>query len=188
VTTSPHLLLQTIRSRARILQFGAIPQEQIEEYLVRKAGRSREDAQLQALLCEGSLSTALALDSSEYRSIRAQALQFTRLLLAGDSFAEISALAASLAKQKDSFRVWIDAVLLILQDAYYAKIAPERMGQKDLQEDLKSLTRPAARMEVLDALKGMKRLRKSLRINVNRQLALEALFLEHRAAYPRRVG
>jgi DNA polymerase III subunit delta' len=188
VTTNPYLLLETIRSRSRILQFGGIPQPQIEDYLVKVAGRSPADARLTAIFSEGSLGAALAFDTSEYREIRIRALQFARLLLSGGSFAELSALSSVLAKQKDSFQSWIEAVWAILQDIYYAKVAPQRMGQQDILEDINLISRSTTRSAVLSAMDGIKHIRGALRRNVNRQIALEALFLEHRAAHARQTG
>jgi DNA polymerase III subunit delta' len=179
VTANPYMLLETIRSRSRVLQFGGIPQRQIEEYLVNAAGRSREDSRLAVVFGEGSLGSALAFNTSQYKEIRAQAFQFAKLLLLEGGFAELSALSSVLAKQKDSFQDWVEALGAILQDIYYAKIAPQRIGQQDILEELTRISDSASRSAIISAINGLKQLKGALRRNANRQIALEALFLSH---------
>jgi DNA polymerase-3 subunit delta' len=178
VTAKPYSLLGTIRSRARLLQFGPIPENLIEEYLVQQAARTREDARLAAVLINGSLGTALALDVAENRELRRQALRFISLLLRGESFAQGSALAAGIAKDKESFPSWLEIAATLLQDVYYAQISPERMRQVDIAAELKDLARAASHQQVVAAIESFKDLRATLPLNLNRQIALEALLLQ----------
>ena len=180
LTTKPHALLTTIRSRSRILQFGAIPQDQVEEHLVRQYGRGREEARLAALFSQGSLGAAIAFDSGDYREARAKALAFARQLLGNGDFADASGLAAEITKDRkdrDGFLLWLEALAAVLQDAYYTFAAPGRVGQPDLQAELGQLASRSSRAAVVSALRAVQELRRSVNNNVNRQLALEALFL-----------
>jgi DNA polymerase III subunit delta' len=177
ITTNPYMLLETIRSRSRLLQFAGIPQGEIEEYLVNVAGRSQQDSRLAAVFSGGSLGSALAFNTSKFKQIRSQALEFTKLLLLGGSFAEISALSSSLAKQKDLFQDWIEAFGAVLQDVYYAKIDPRRIGQQDILQEINGIANSTVRSAVTAAIDGLQQLRGVLRRNANRQLALESLFL-----------
>jgi len=177
VTPKPYALLSTIRSRARLLQFGPIPEEKISEYLVGNAGRSPEDARLAAAFCNGSLGTALAFDAARNREVREKALRFVSLLLRREEFTQASALAAAVAKDKEFFQVWIEMAATLLQDVYYAQTAPRRMSQQDIIPAIASLAETAPHPSVLAAIDAVKSLRAALPLNVNRQLALEALFL-----------
>lgn len=181
VTSNPHLLLSTIRSRSRLLQFSGISQDRIEDHLIRKAGWSPKDAHLAAGLSRGSLGSALAFDAAGYIAVRAQALRFVSLLLSRGSYAEASRLAAVTTKDKDAFPVWMEAVLNVLQDLFYAKTAPGRMGQDDMLQDLKNLAGGVSAGAVMSAVRAFDKLRRGLRQNVNRQIALEALFLSETA-------
>jgi len=181
VTSNPYLLLTTIQSRSRLLQFSGIPQDRIEAHLVQNAGWSPEDAHLAAALSRGSLGNALAFDAGSFIPVRAQALRFVSLLLSRGSYAEASRLTAGTVKDKDAFPVWVEAVLTILQDLFYAKTAPERMGQRDILEDLRTLAGSTSAVAVTSAVRAVDRLRRGLRQNVNRQIALEALFLSETA-------
>jgi DNA polymerase III subunit delta' len=179
VTTRPYLLLETIRSRARVLQLGAIAEDVIERYLVAKSGRAPEDARLAAALSNGNLSAALAFHADRYKEIRRKALLFAGLLLHRGSFAEVSALIAAVAKDKDkdSFQAWIEMVSTLLQEVYYAQAAPRRMSQLDIAAEIAGLARSAPRAAVVAAIDAIKKLKSAIQQNVNRQLALEALFL-----------
>jgi DNA polymerase-3 subunit delta' len=177
VTTNPYMLLETIRSRSRMLQFGEIPQDQIEQYLVRTEGRSIEDARLAAALGGGSLAAALDFNTGEYQDIRKQALHFVNLLLREGTFAEASAMASQVTKDKLLFEIWIESVAAILQDIYYAGRATERVGQRDLLAELQGISQNTSSPMLLRSIDAVRKLKSGLQFNVNRQLALEAMFL-----------
>ena len=177
VTTNPFVLPDTIRSRSRLLQFCAIPCELIERHLIEKEGRSSEAARLAALLSGGGLANALAFSVEEYKEVRTKALRFVSLLLAKGSFASISAMAGQVAQEKEEFLFWLASVEAILQDVYYAQVAPQRIGQTDLSDELKRLAQAAPHRLVVAAIQWLKGLRTGLFCNVNRQMALEAMFL-----------
>ena len=95
ITANPYTLLQTIRSRSRMLQFGEIPQDRIERHLIQQEGRAVEEARLAAAISGGSMAAALAVNTEEYRDIRIQALEFVSLLLKRGRFIDVSNAAQS---------------------------------------------------------------------------------------------
>ena len=177
VTPKPYALLSTIRSRARLLPFGPIPEEKISEYLAGNKDRSPEDARMAAAFSNGSLGAALAFDAVKNREVRDQALRFVTLLLRREEFSQASALAAAVAKDKELFQAWLEMTATLLQDIYYAQTAPGRMSQHDILPTLAGMAETVPRPAVLAAIDAVKDLRAALQLNVNRQLALEALFL-----------
>jgi DNA polymerase-3 subunit delta' len=191
VTTKPFELLTTIRSRSRMLQFSGIPQHQIEEFLVRRAGRPLDEARMSAVLSRGSLAAALDFDGELYQELREKALRFVSLLLTKGSFHEASSIATFVVKykkDKEAFTIWLESVEALLQDVYFAHFAPARMIQSDLRAELEKLTRASSRREVVSAIEAIKSLRLSLQRNVQRQLAVEALFLSLAGGAPREPG
>jgi DNA polymerase III subunit delta' len=178
VTTNPYMLLDTIRSRSRILQFGEIPQDQIEQHLIMNEKRTMEDARLAAALSGGSLAKALDFNTNEYRDIRKQAFHFIILLLNQRQFAEASAVAAQVSKDKQYFQLWIESVSTLLQDIYYSGIAAERVGQRDLFDKMAELGSRTPHATLIRAIDGIRRVKSNLLYNVNRQIALEAMYLE----------
>ena len=177
VTTKPYLLLETIRSRAHRLQFGPLPAEVIENHLAAQEGRSLEDARLAAALSNGSLGAALACDIGRHREIQGSALSFVSLLLRKGKFADASTLVAGITKEKEMFQAWTDLAQTLLQDVYYAQMAPKRMSQPELAGELAALAQSTSRAAVVSAIEALKQFKEALQQNVNRQVALEALFL-----------
>jgi DNA polymerase-3 subunit delta' len=177
VSAKPYLLLGTIRSRARMVQLGPIAGDVIENHLVVREGRSREDARMAAALSNGSLGAALAFDADRNREIRQPALRFVSLLLQKGKFAQASALAAGISKEKETFQAWVELAQTLLQDVYYAQMAPARMSQPDIAGELAELAQSTSHAAVVAAIEAIKQLKAALQQNVNRQLALEALFL-----------
>ena len=178
VTTNPYLLLGTIRSRSRMLQFGGIPQDRIESHLMSIEGRKAEEARMAAVFSNGSLGIALSLDPDRYRELRTQALSFVSLLIKRGRFAEVSRLAAAVSKEKELFPAWVEAVTTLLQEVYFAIVAPQRLARSDVAGEIDALARIASRSFIVSAIESLKQLRFAVQLNANRPLALEALFLE----------
>jgi len=181
IATNPYLLLETIRSRARILPFGEIPPEEIARYLMQNEGKSEPDALLAAALSGGSLGAALEFNTAEYRDARESALEFVELLLGRGSFTRASAIAADAAKDKDVFQTWIESASALLRDIYYSGVTAGRVGQRDIIEKLQALRQKTRHPHLVRAIEAMSRLQTDLHYNVNRQIALEALFIKSSA-------
>ena len=178
ITSKPYALLPTIRSRCRLLQFGGLPQQEIEEYLIGVQKLDSKEARLAAFFSNGSLGAALSFDSQHYPKVRKQALLFVQLLLSPSSrFTEASRLSALQYKDKDGFQPWMESVMALLQDVYFAQVAPERMGRSDIADELTQLAASVPRSRIVSAIEAMKTLKKELVHNVNRQIALESLYL-----------
>ena len=179
IATNPYLLLETIRSRARILPFGEIPADRIARHLARNEGKSESDALLAAALSGGSLGAALEFNTMEYRDVRESALEFVALLLSRGSFTSASSLVMSVTKDKDKdvFRTWIESAAALLRDVYYSGVAAGRVGQRDLIEKLQVLRQKTRHSHLVRAIDAVRKLQMDLHYNVNRQIALEALFV-----------
>jgi DNA polymerase-3 subunit delta' len=178
ITTSPYMLLETIRSRSQMLHFGEIPRNQIERYLVDREGRTPDDAQLAAAMSGGSLAAALSFNTGEYLDVRRLALQFITLIFKKGKFSEASSLAAQVAKDRQSFQLWIESVTVLLRDVYYAGLGAGRTGQPDIVETMEELSRTAPHAVLLRTIEAIRKLKGNLSYNVNRQIALEALFID----------
>jgi len=177
IATNPYMLLETIRSRARLLPFGEIPADRIARLLMENEGKSEPDAFLAAALSGGSLGAALGFDTAEYRDSRESALEFITLLLSRGSFTRAGVLAAGVAKDKDVFRTWIESAAALLRDIYYSGVAAERVGQSDIIGKLQALRQKTRHSHLVSAIEAINKLQMDQHYNVNRQIALEALFI-----------
>lgn len=69
LTSNPHLLLPTIRSRCQELELSSISQEIIEKYM-QELGLDKREARLLAFFAKGDLENAQRFDLQEFRSKR----------------------------------------------------------------------------------------------------------------------
>lgn len=180
LTGNPYALLGTIRSRCRMIQFGRIPQRHIEKNLKEKRGFDPEAARRAAACGNGSLGAAASFDAERDAEMRDRALEFARVLLAGESFFEASTLAASLAKDKEEYEDWLDVLELLLMEAYVSRFAPERFSPTENVGGPGRLESPASAERLARAIEAVKALRRARSYNLNRQIALEAVFLRMR--------
>jgi DNA polymerase-3 subunit delta' len=74
LVTTLDRLLPTIRSRGRLVRFRALPDEFVEELLVRDHGLSAEDARIVARFSEGGMDQSSALVRSKFLAIRRELL------------------------------------------------------------------------------------------------------------------
>jgi hypothetical protein len=65
----------------------------------------------------------------------------------------------------------------VLQDVYYAQVAPRRLADGG-SADIRRLVSSLPRSRVVAALEAMRDLQTALEQNANRQIALEALYLD----------
>lgn len=177
VTVNPYLLLTTIRSRSRVLQFGGIPPAQIANKVREVCKCTEEEAELAAAVSGGSLQTALGFDGGRFKEARALALRYVGIVLRGGRFAELSGIATTLHKDGELFPVWMEAIRILLMDIYFAKVAPDRVVQRDLGPDLASLAGAVGRERIVALIRSMAWLKEALLRNIGRQLALESIFL-----------
>ena len=177
VTTNPYMLLETIRSRSRMLQFAEVPQDRIERHLVEKEGKNIDEARLAAALSRGSLAAAVSFSARDYRQLREQALEFVALLSKPGRFTEVSHAAARVSKDKEFFQLWIASVAALLQDVYYAGAAKERVGQRDILDRIEEIGKDLPRSRIVAMIEAVRKLNRDLQFNVNRQIALEAMFI-----------
>ena len=86
-------------------------------------------------------------------------------------------IAAQVSKDKDFFQSWIESTAALLQDIYYAGIAPERIGQYDLLKRMEELAKSVPHSRLVRIISAVGKLNRDLQYNVNRQLALESMFV-----------
>ncbi len=132
IASSPELLLATIRSRCAKIQFGPLPVEFIAGKVQSERQLDRATAQLAALMSEGSLSRALALDLDALTRRREVIALFEaaagRQLPAMLQFAETFGASREVAEEVLAvLRVWLRDLLTVRSGA-------ARLNYADLRE------------------------------------------------------
>ena len=94
ITSSPQMLLTTIRSRCQLFRLGPLPLGLLGRHLEEHLSLEPEEARLRAALASGSLGVALAFESDAYRDRRERLLAMLEGLGGADALARLEAAEA----------------------------------------------------------------------------------------------
>lgn len=153
VTERPHLILPTIRSRCRTLEFALVARDEIARALV-AAGQPADRANLLAFLANGSMDDALDRDWDEVLAGRRGAWERFRALLAGRGGSDfLNAFAfVTRAMGGDEFRATLELFASFARDAILVREGGE--GRFLLNPDLEDGIRAAAESASLRRLQS----------------------------------
>lgn len=186
VTARPASLLTTIRSRCQSIRFAPLTSAEIEDHLKRNKLRAGEDARLVARLARGRLGEALKLNPDAYRERRTLMLGVLESLLASPADAARLLRATeelSDPKRKDDFASQLDALAVLVRDAWLLSLDPRaEIVNEDLRDNLARQVKSLPSSRAARWLSQIEELRASLAVNVNRRAATDALFLSMAAA------
>ena len=180
LTARPASLLPTIRSRCQVVRFAPLTAAEIEDYLVQHKKRAGAEARLAALLAQGRLGRALALNLDAYRQQRDAMLAVLEALAARPDRVQLLRAAEDLsdAKRKDDYEPSLDALELLIHDAWRLALDPAaQIVNEDLRERLRKSCGGVTNRRVAAWLARIEELRAQLAVNVNRRVATDALFL-----------
>lgn len=175
VTANAGAVLPTILSRCQRLHFPALPQQTVEEFLV-KTGCAPDTARIAASLAGGSLKKAIEIGAEEALADRKKLLE----RIASLSTREIGALFAAaeeLASDKGKALETLDLLTAYLRDILLLQGGSREVVNGDL---IPLIERNAARFspeQVMERIGHVFEARHALRRNVNPRLALEVLFM-----------
>jgi len=184
LTSSPQSLLPTIRSRCQALRFERIPIELIVEELKTRRGLSGEESNLIAFLSEGSLGRALALDDN-ILSDRNELIR--RLSQVESDFASSvlgvveTILKGSSDDDNEQLKIYVEFILLWLRDLINVKIGldEDSLINRDLIPVSREYARRHSLEKIVEKLNFVEQVSNSiLRLNANKQIALENLVLK----------
>jgi len=184
LTSSPQSLLPTIRSRCQSLRFEGIPIELIVEELKTRRGLSSEESTMIAFLSEGSLGRALNLDD-KILSDRNELI--SRLSRVETDFASSvlgvveSILRGSSNDDNEKLKIYLEFILLWLRDLISVKIGLDEdlLMNKHLISVSREYAGRYSLEKILEKLNFAEQVSNSiLRLNANKQIALENLVLK----------
>jgi len=184
VTDQPYAMLATIRSRCRTLHFSPIETDEIERYLAANYKRPAEDTRLLARIAMGRIGRALATDLSVFRERRKEMLALLEVLASGGDRLRLMKAAQFLSdaakKERSEFDERIDVFLLLCRDVYGLTLGEptSSIANVDVALRLEQVAASVTPPRVARWVEAFDRLVVQMRQNVNRQLALESIFLE----------
>jgi DNA polymerase III subunit delta' len=184
VTDQPYAMLPTIRSRCRTLHFSPVDAAELERYLAANFKRPSDDTKLLARIATGRVGRALGTDLSVYRERRKEMLALLEVLASDRDRLRLMKAAQFLAdaakKEKAEFDERIDIFLLLCRDVYGLTLGESStaIANVDVALRLEQIASSVTPSRVASWVDAFDTLLVRMRQNVNRQLALEAIFLE----------
>ena len=179
VTERPHLVLPTIRSRCRILEFALVAREEIARALV-AAGEPADRARLLAFLANGSLENALERNWDEVLEERRAAWGIFRALLAGGGGTDfLNAFAfVTRAMGGDDLRQTLELFASFARDVLLIKEGGEArlLLNPDLEAGLREAARTAGRGRLQSCLTAVDGTLAGLEKNRNLNLLATAFY------------
>jgi len=153
----------------------------MEKYLTANYPRPAPDVALLARLTEGRIGQATAFDLSTYRQERRTMVEMIELLVTGGNRFRLLKAAEYLGKkERDEFERELDLLASLLRDLFL--LAAGKSGDAviniDIADRLESLASKIEAQQLIKWVEKFDRLRAGLKININRQIALEAALLE----------
>jgi DNA polymerase III subunit delta' len=180
VTANSNTLLPTIRSRAMQIRFSPINTPELEQYLRQHSPRPAAELQLLSHLAQGSLGQAQSCDLSQYYTDRQQCLELLDLLLNRRLRPRLIKAAEYFGrKEREEFIPLLKLCQLLLHDLIALnRQVPTPIINHDINKQLAALAKVVG-FPVLAYLNDhLNQLHQDLTRNVNRQLALERIFLD----------
>ncbi|MEI8183566.1 MAG: DNA polymerase III subunit delta' [Desulfomonile sp.] len=180
VTSKPHLLLSTVRSRCRHIGFGPIALETLAEFLQQEKGMSPEKSWILAGMGCGSISQALEMDTPSLSRLREQMI--STLSDPGSSgIRGLIELSAHISSDRKRVSDAIHIALTWIQDLLRASVPNDHSTviNSDFAErirDISSRYSVDQMFRVYDEILNGSELIES-DINVNRNLITDIMFL-----------
>ncbi|MEW6733304.1 MAG: DNA polymerase III subunit delta' [Acidobacteriota bacterium] len=179
ITASPEALLPTIRSRAPQLRFAPLTRAAMESFLSANYPRPTADIQLLVRLANGSIGRAIGIDLSQYREQRKECLELLDLLVRQRHQLRLLKAAEYFGrKERPEFEARLELLLVLLRDLLCCRLElPDELVNFDIAARLKELAQVSDFRFIADLTEQLTTLQRELVRNLNRQLALEAIFL-----------
>lgn len=180
VTSRPDTLLPTIRSRCQIIRFGPVDTDEIEQFLIAEKAFSHDEARLAAKMAGGSVSKAIAADIAKLRDTREKLLGVIRSAMDGDA-ARLLMLSESMtdAKNKDDLEQNLEVFEALLFDIWRMRSTgdPNHIRNTDLVNEISQFSANGQARHIEDWLRGIAEFREGMNVNINKRVALDALFV-----------
>lgn len=180
LTSRPNSLLQTIRSRSQRLNFAPLTIAEMERFLTENYPRPAADTALLARVTEGRIGQATAFDLSDYRQQRRMLIELLELLATGKNRLRLLKAAEYIGKkEREEFEKDLNLLATLLRDLLLLAAGGNRQSitNTDVADRLEPLAAKAGLSRVMVWSEKFDEVRKRLRVNINRQIAMEAALL-----------
>lgn len=172
-------LLPTIRSRSMVVTLGALPAEEVEQYLAaNRPDWNPKQRALLARLSEGAVGRARSFDLAAYAAARTHALAMLNSALRAGDHSELFKITETYragAEGRDKTEKLLRALYSLLQDLTFVNSGtPELVRNTDIQTELKTLAEAIDFPWITLASDRLAEVERGMRRNLLRSLSLDA--------------
>ena len=180
ITAKPDALLSTIRSRSQIIRFARLSTDQVEQYLKDNFKRPPEDTRLLARISGGSLGRATTIDLSVYRERRQEMIDVIEWLTRDRNRVRLIKFADIFGRrEREDYENGLDILCSLLRDitVLMADKSSEQIANEDIRKHLQNYADVLSIKIISQWFDGIEEVRRNLRVNINRPVSTESLFL-----------
>ncbi len=182
ITANPNALLETIRSRCQPIRFAPLALDEMEAFIQTNFKRPPEENRLLARICRGCPGKAAGADLTHFRETRKEVLGLIELLGRKTQPARLVKAAGHFGKKdfsRQDFEDRLDLIAAVLHDLLCVLTGggDELLTNIDVAGKVRELSAMFTPDRLFAILEGFERVRRDLDRNINRTLALEALFV-----------
>ncbi len=177
--TNPYDLLPTIRSRAVPLNLGPVSDEEMRTFA---AARGMEDAGMRIRLARGSPGLALSLDLEAYDRRRSAMLTLLEVASGTAPFGRWVQYGESAAARQEKLELLLRVLYVLLEDVLALQQGSAEITNGDLREELAAIAAQVQFAWIRRAVAKVDELAELVRRNIQKNIALDALVIELRAA------
>lgn len=179
ISSKPHSLLPTIKSRCQILDFGKIEDKLIERYLIDNREINSENAKLISKFADGSLRVAIDIVTSDkFKEHREQVMKLSDVIIKNDLI-KVYDLLSEIGDQKEDINEILDLLNVWFRDLMFLKSfnSVEMVFNLDFEKELREQSRLINPSNTLIYIELIENTKKKIASNVNCTLALESCVL-----------
>lgn len=179
LATNGYSLLPTITSRCQIVKFNSIERHVIENVLVDKFNKSREQARFIASFSNGIIGRAIELaESDDFKKLRDETIEKLQIVMNGDKLKAFT-VSEFFEQNKEKIEEIMDIILLWYRDLLIYKETQNKdfLINKDQIELIFQCCQRLSKKKIMDIIDIVNRTKEDIRSNLNFQLVTEVMLL-----------
>jgi len=178
VTSNPHRIIQTIKSRCQLFMFSPIAKDEIERALALK-GYGEDKARILSLLVSGNLKQALTLEWEEVQAQREQAWHlFLAFLRKEKASPHMNQFSSSRTIMKEELESVLNILSSFCRDVILIKEGADRdlLLNPDFEEDILKIESSVSLEQAMEILSRIDFAATAIKKNLNVNILLSAMF------------
>ncbi len=173
-------LLPTVVSRCQHIRFYPVSRKSLETYLIDKYEFDMDDANIIAVLANGSISKALFMidpkNKTDWKNIRNWLINEVESLSLR-SIGSILAFADRLSRNKDTLLDSLGMIKSWMRDLIVCKYCPDKIINNDLRDRIQCASQKTTATSLLEKIRAIETAIKDIRANSNLRLTMEVLVI-----------